>query len=486
MKSNLYKYLKNENQISYLNIRSGRSIIHLHSPEDIKLDSFRRKLWVSDTGNHRLLCVDADSFSLISSFSFENLMFCFEVGINDADGSVLSRWFDSETLEERLVYIKDGEVKQTISSFSEFPWGVMRPEEINNGILVNGRSSGVDGVYEMSSDGMDIQLKIRNDSVQIRKMSVNPINGEIFLLGSDGRLMAYTIHGKFIDQIGFRQDPQNVLFTSFYGDANWTGNYRHAANAHYPILSRISVDKKAAISNGVGIRGLIRGVCCFSDMRPVYLAGGGESLITLKRDGRSIHLQTMLNDACDLISQDATNGDLFLARQGGTKLKRYNKDHEKMEEIELSKEIKFIDSKSDGLGRCWVLSSENDVYSVFLGDSPSVESALAISDTRTLKEVRSDFSSGGVFVNSTSSIHKISEDGEEIEFSRFSIVSIEEVVPKNYLYELYKGRRAILPNKQSIVFDYVRSQAWWVSNHEKMMIGMVNFLNNTGSVLELD
>jgi len=63
----------------------------LDAPLDARFDSARGKLWICDSGNDRVIRVD--SFSLVTDFMIENIIFPYSLIVNSNDGSIFVRGF---------------------------------------------------------------------------------------------------------------------------------------------------------------------------------------------------------------------------------------------------------------------------------------------------------------------------------------------------------------------------------------------------------
>lgn len=63
----------------------------LTAPLDARFDSARGKLWICDSGNDRIIRMD--SFSLVTDFMIEDVIFPYSMAVNSNDGSIFIRGF---------------------------------------------------------------------------------------------------------------------------------------------------------------------------------------------------------------------------------------------------------------------------------------------------------------------------------------------------------------------------------------------------------
>jgi len=80
----------------------------LYYPYDARFDYIRNKLWIADTGNHRVLKVDLATYQV--DMSIEDLYYPHALAINMNDGSVFVKGFSNMALANGTVYLfkRDG------------------------------------------------------------------------------------------------------------------------------------------------------------------------------------------------------------------------------------------------------------------------------------------------------------------------------------------------------------------------------------------
>lgn len=473
----LYRQKKSETTPSVLSIG-----LNLFRPQDMKIDPPRRRLWIADTGNHRLISVNIDTLKTNAIYEFENLIACCGIAINQTTGALVSRWFDTSTLQENIVFIDDEDVR-SFSSFSDFPWGDFTSES-NNGDLLLITAKSKKGVYRIKADGSRTTLDEPSENRTPVSISEDPIYGTISVLYADGTLTSYSNNMEYLGQINYPSDSKKILFPSSYGLSHWIGNYRSSIKAHAPINLRIEPYVKNAIRKTLPLKDLVTGVCDSADMRPVFLRKEGQLLITLSRDGSTIQKSTLLTSKHNLIAQDPVNGDIIIALKGAKIVERYTRDHIKINEYEMSDKIVSIDSKKSGDGLVWVLLEDRMSHLVVISTVSQIISSVFLPGTTTLKFIKGDMASGGAWASSIDRVYKISASGTYIEFTKSGFSEIVGIAPQNYLSKLYNSNISFTSQK-SMSYDGIRNQAWWVSNPSKKLIGMVNFNTDSGGTLKV-
>lgn len=452
------------------------------APQDMKIDPPRRLIWVADTGNHRLVSVNMNTFTVSKVYEFDDLLACCGIAINNATGAIISRWFNTDSLQEIVVFIKDDNIL-FFDSFSDFPWGGF-PSDSNSGDLLLITSKSNKGIYRIKADGSKVKLEASAGNKIPVTISQEPLCGTVSVLYADGSLTCYSNKMEYFGQINYPADSKKILFPCSYGASYWVGNYRDSISAYVPTNSRIEPYVKREISKSIPLKNLVKGICNSANMNPVFLRENGEFLTTISRDGGVIQKNTSLSSKHNLICQDFVNGDIFISIKGGRIIERYTKNHIKLAEYEMPEKIISIDSKNSGDGFLWVLSEDRSVSLAIVGTTSQIISVVYLSGTTPLKNIKSDFVTGGSWVNSSDTVFKISTNGGSVSFIKSGFSEIADIAPINYLSKLYDSDVDFSSSK-SMSYDGVRNQAWWLSNPSKRLVGMINFNTNNIRVLEV-
>jgi hypothetical protein len=256
----LYRQKKSEIQKTALVIEDN-----LFNPQDMKIDSQRRKLWIADTGNHRLICLNIDTLETIKIYEFDNLVSCCGIAINSSNGALISRWFNTD-LEEVILHIKN-DITSHYSSFSDFPWGDFSSTENEGDLLALESGGNKKGVYRISSTIK--RLEIPSNNRIPAAISEDPICGTVSVLYADGSLEGYSNKLERFGQESFPPDSKNILFPCSYGISHWVGNYKKSKRAYLPTSIRIGPYTKKIIK-ALPVTDLGAGVCNFVEQRPTF------------------------------------------------------------------------------------------------------------------------------------------------------------------------------------------------------------------------
>jgi hypothetical protein len=482
----LYRQRKDETSTSSISIVMSGSKVNLFRPQDMKLDPARKKIWIADTGNHRLLSIDIGSYNVLASFEFKDLVFCHGISVNNSTGVVASRWFDADSLEERIVLIDNDEAVASYSSFSDFPWGSLSAEYGSGDLLVVDSKGRNAGVYRISASGIKTKEVTSHPKVPIA-ISEEPIYGTVAVLHADGTISSYSNEMKYIGDIKQQPDPSRLFSPCMYGICHLSGNYKSSSKTHSPALFRVVPGSAYTVSKTISFQGVVAAVNAFRDMRTTLLTRLGKTMVTISKNGESIDLSSSFDDyPRNLISQDISNGDLIIGRTGEAKIERYTSEHVKVSELLLSSPVISIESKHAGNGSAWVVLENKIITGVMLSETSQViTSMVAIDDLKEIRSVKHDFVTGGAWANSNTAIYKISSDGLSVLFEKSGFGDVISIAPQNYLSDLYDGRNVHMPLSKSMSFDAIRNQLWWLSSPSQRLVGTINLNNKSGATIKI-
>lgn len=471
----LYRQKRMAKSPSVINLSYLAEVVPLFYPQDMKIDSSKRRLWIADTGNHRLLSIDMNSLEVVSIFRPENLFLCCGLSINPSNGVLISRWFDPSSFIEKIVVIENDKIVSTYNSFSTFPWGSFSETSGKGDLLVLESKGKRKGLYRILENGMGKSLVSNSYPKTPVKIAVEPMNGMVSVLHNDGTLLGHSKELELINTFKYTPDARSNIFPSSYGMSCWVGNFDNSINAYSPIMTRPILKGREVLCEASPITELENGVCNWTDLQPTFLAKQGYQLITISKDGNEIIKESRLQTSCDLIVQDLSNGDLFLGKKGTFEITRYDKNHNLVSSLQFPQQITSFDSKHSGDGSVWVSCSTGDVLGAKLDEAPAITSTYSTLESKELKFTKHDLSTGGVWVGTSSRVFKILPGGTELSFSLKGFSHITDIAPHNYLIDLYFNNDVRFNSTKSMAFDGVRNKAWWLSNPFSQCVAMLDF-----------
>jgi hypothetical protein len=139
----VYRATQMMSGLGSVTIHSNAGAETIHFAMDIKVDSSRRRLWIADSGNSRVLAMNLDTNRLEYLYDEDDLSFPVGIAVDPNTGGVYVRSYDRDNQLDKVVFLKDGEVYSVMQTTEDFSWSVqsgvdwLNPTDENIGKIIS-------------------------------------------------------------------------------------------------------------------------------------------------------------------------------------------------------------------------------------------------------------------------------------------------------------------------------------------------------------
>jgi len=122
--SAIYKSSQMGGVLSIFHLMKDTTRESINFAMDIKLDSERRRIWVADSGNSRVLVADLDSGQLEYIYQPDQPFFPVNIAIDKNSGGAYVRTYDRDNSMDQIVFLNNGVVQSSMGSAEDLSWTI--------------------------------------------------------------------------------------------------------------------------------------------------------------------------------------------------------------------------------------------------------------------------------------------------------------------------------------------------------------------------
>jgi len=304
---------------------------NLRLPKDAKYDLPRNTIWISDTGNHRVLKINATTLAVDDSIE-EDFKFPYAIDVNKTNGNIAISAYNNAHSSALVMYSNSGSEQYEVISTGDIPWSELTSSNRDGQLLVaDYNGNGTIGLV---------------NTINADKNNLFDVAGQPSFIGTDGMDSDYFViyHGTDEDDIIEGRDNENDLINykieykvannpaaiSKMDSACWYSQFDE--NINQISMKRIRFNsflEDDTNGSSVDLNGLVK-VLIHSQSRNIYaIKNDGTKLTKLSPSGESIIYDkslTSYGDSFDILREDVVNEAVWVAKNGSGNILRVDRD----------------------------------------------------------------------------------------------------------------------------------------------------------------
>lgn len=469
-------FLKKSADITLLD---NKKTYNLCGASEIAYDYIRKKIWISDTFNNKILCVNADTKQIELITKRNDIIYPSAIAVDPVTGNAFAKAYYYDGLQEVMIIIKNKEIYSIFKTPGNFGWKNNENPMNFFFLLSNNLTNNTSSLNKIDlHNGKKIGV-YENYNESLTKLTTEAINNSIVSYGLGGNIRMSLYDNTQAGSSGTFSNIELHPFPCLTDASHWCFSSRPDGMYN---LTRIQIRNKDAVlieNSDVLLRNPVCGKIIHYERCPVVISENGMELIKISSDGKVKENRRTLSEKCNLI-ETHLNNEIFIAKSGQKYGYVFENNLTLSGTYSFTNNIKSIVSHHSSPKVYWVLFENNIVAKVFLeANVVSVTGTYAIPTANECLGIHYDFNTNRPVIYSRKGVYCLSEDGNSLKWMREDFEYISDISMTNNFYKLHNQHKWI--TRRSIKYDVLRNNLWWLSVGNNDQLCSLNTKNDSVS-----